>query len=100
MDDGAARKGFELIRVEATIVNRKGLHARASNRFVKCAEAFDAMIRVTRNGETVEATSIMGLMMLAAGPGSVIVIEATGPEAEAAVAALLALIEDCFGEGG
>jgi phosphocarrier protein HPr len=84
----------------ATIVvrNIKGLHARASAKFVKCAETFNADVQVTRDGQTVGATSIMGLMMLAAGPGSTLAIEAQGPDAEAALAALLALVADGFGE--
>lgn len=85
-------------RAELTIRNKKGLHARASAKFVKCAEQFDAEIRVTRDGQTVGGTSIMGLMMLAAGIGSTIVIEAEGPEAPEAIEALTALIEDGFGE--
>ena len=83
---------------EATIRNRKGLHARASAKFVKCAEAFDARVRVTRDGQTVGGTSIMGLMMLAAGPGAVIFLEAEGPEGPEAIEALVALIESGFGE--
>ncbi|MBI5113491.1 MAG: HPr family phosphocarrier protein [Rhodovulum sp.] len=83
---------------EAVIRNRKGLHARASAKFVKCAESFDATVRVTRDGQTVGGTSIMGLMMLAAGPGSTILIEAEGPEAPEALEALVALIEEGFGE--
>jgi len=78
--------------------NIKGLHARASAKFVKCAETFDANVQVTRDGHTVGATSIMGLMMLAAGPGSTLAIEAHGPDAEAALAALMALVADGFGE--
>jgi phosphocarrier protein len=78
--------------------NIKGLHARASAKFVKCAETFDANAHVTANGQTVGATSIMGLMMLAAGPGSSLAIEVEGPDAEAALAALLALVADGFGE--
>ena len=81
-----------------TICNRKGLHARASAKFVKCAESFQATVRVTRDGQTVGGTSIMGLMMLAAGPGSVILLEADGPEAPEAIEALVALVEDGFGE--
>jgi phosphocarrier protein HPr len=83
---------------EVTIRNKKGLHARASAKFVKCAEAFDAVIRVTRDGQTVGGSSIMGLMMLAAGPGSLILIEAEGPQAPEAIEALVALIEAGFGE--
>ena len=80
------------------IVNRRGLHARASARFVKCAEAFDAEVRVTKDGQTVGGTSIMGLMTLAAAPGCCIELAAEGPEAEAAVDALSKLIEEGFGE--
>jgi len=85
---------------EVTIRNRKGLHARASAKFVKCAETFDANVRVVRDGQTVGGTSIMGLMMLAAGQGAVITLEADGPEAPEAIEALVALIEAGFGEEG
>jgi phosphocarrier protein len=87
-------------KVEVTIRNRKGLHARASAKFVRCAERFDATIWVTREGHTVGGTSIMGLMMLAAGPGATITIEADGPEAPEALEALVQLVEDGFGEEG
>lgn len=80
------------------IRNKKGLHARASAKFVKCAEAFKSQVRVTREGQTVGGTSIMGLMMLAAGPGSTIFIEAEGPDAGDAIAALRSLVADGFGE--
>ena len=83
-------------RVE--IVNERGLHARASAKFVKLASTFDAQIEVVRDDQKVDARSIMGLMMLAAGPGSAIVISATGPEAMAAVNALAALVADRFEE--
>ena len=83
---------------QLTIVNRRGLHARASARFVKCAEGFDAEIRVTKDGQTVGGTSIMGLMTLAAAPGCKVELEADGPQAEAAIEALSKLIEDGFGE--
>ena len=83
-----------------TIRNRKGLHARASAKFVKCAERFDATVRVIRDGHAVGGTSIMGLMMLAAGPGTEITIEAEGPEGPEAIEALVALIEAGFGEEG
>jgi phosphocarrier protein HPr len=85
-------------RAEVTICNRKGLHARASAKFVKCAEAFDATVRVVRDGQSVGGTSIMGLMMFAAGLGAVITIEAEGPEAPEAIDALVALVESGFGE--
>jgi phosphocarrier protein len=81
-----------------TIRNRKGLHARASAKFVKCVESFDATVRVIRDGQTVGGTSIMGLMMLAAGPGAVLILEAEGPEGPEAIEALVALIEAGFGE--
>ncbi len=80
------------------ICNKKGLHARASARFVQTVEKFDADVRVTRGHETVGGTSIMGLMMLAAAPGTSIVVSATGPQAAAAVDALEALIASRFGE--
>ena len=80
------------------ICNKKGLHARASAKFVQTVEKFDADVRVTRGHETVGGTSIMGLMMLAAAPGTSITITATGPQAAAAVDALEALIASRFGE--
>jgi phosphocarrier protein len=80
------------------ICNKKGLHARASAKFVQTVEKFDADVRVTRGHETVGGTSIMGLMMLAAAPGTSITISATGPQAAAAVDALEALITSRFGE--
>jgi phosphocarrier protein len=89
--------GAPLSRI-LTITNARGLHARASARFVKTAEAFDADIRVTKDGQTVSATSIMGLMMLAASTGSTIALEASGPQAQEAMDALEALVTDNFGE--
>ena len=83
---------------EIEILNTRGLHARASAKFVKCAEAYDADIRVTRDGQTVPGTSIMGLMMLAAQMGSTILIQASGPQAEPALEALTRLIASRFGE--
>ena len=83
---------------EVEIVNKKGLHARASAKFVQTAEQFDAAITVTRGHETVGGTSIMGLMMLAAGPGISITIKATGKQAAAAVDALCKLVASRFGE--
>jgi phosphocarrier protein HPr len=83
---------------EVEIVNKKGLHARASAKFVQTAEQFDAAITVTRGHETVGGTSIMGLMMLAAGPGITIIIKATGKDAAAAVETLYKLVADKFGE--
>jgi phosphocarrier protein HPr len=83
---------------ELTICNKKGLHARASAKFVQTVEKFDADVRVTRNGETVGGTSIMGLMMLAASPGCSITVEATGKEASEVIDALTNLINSRFGE--
>jgi phosphocarrier protein HPr len=91
--DGAA----PVVR-EVEIVNKKGLHARASAKFVQTAEQFDAEVTVTRGHESVGGTSIMGLMMLSAAPGTRIAISASGPDAEAAVDALCALISSRFGE--
>jgi len=82
----------------ATICNQRGLHARAAARFVKTAGLFDAEVRVRKNGTEVSGRSIMGLMMLAAAPGTVIELAATGRQAEAAVAALTELIECKFDE--
>jgi phosphocarrier protein len=83
---------------DLAIVNKKGLHARAAARFVQCAEKFDAEVSVSKDQTTVGGTSIMGLMMLAAGLGSSIVVAATGPEAVAALDALAALVASGFGE--
>ena len=80
------------------IVNERGLHARASAKFVKLAGGFDAEVTVSRDGHTVDARSIMGLMMLAAGPGCTIDIEADGSEAQAAVQALAELVAGRFDE--
>jgi len=83
------------------ICNKKGLHARASAKFVQTVEKFDADVRVKRcgeNNETVGGTSIMGLMMLAAAPGTSISVEATGPQAAEVVEALATLIASRFGE--
>jgi phosphocarrier protein len=80
------------------IVNERGLHARASAKFVKLSSEFNAEVSVTRDGQTVDAQSIMGLMMLAAGPGSHIEIAAEGPEAEQAVNALAELVAARFDE--
>jgi len=84
---------------ELSIINKRGLHARASAKFVQTVERFDADVLVTRAGETVSGTSIMGLMMLAAAPGTTILVEASGLEAQAALDALDALVTDRFGEG-
>ncbi len=85
---------------EAVVIirNVKGLHARASAKFVKCAESFDATITVTHHGNSVGGTSIMGLMMLAAGPGSELHIVAVGPQGPKALQALVHLVEAGFDE--
>ena len=83
---------------DLVITNKRGLHARAAARFVQCAERFDAEISVSKDQTTVGATSIMGLMMLAAAPGSSIRVSAEGSEAEAALAALAELVASRFGE--
>ena len=84
---------------EFQIVNKKGLHARATAKFVQCAAGFDADITVSRCGETVGATSIMGVLTLGAGIGSTITVVATGAQAQEALAARGALVADRFGEG-
>ncbi len=86
------------IQATVDIVNKKGLHARASAKFVKLASTFDAEITVSKDGQTVDARSIMGLMMLAAGIGSSVDIEAQGNEAQAALVALAALVAARFDE--
>ena len=80
------------------ICNKRGLHARASAKFVQTVEKFDADVRVTRGAETVGGTSIMGLMMLAAAPGTMLRLVASGPEARPALDALEKLLADRFGE--
>jgi phosphocarrier protein HPr len=85
---------------EIPIINKRGLHARASAKFVQMVERFNAEVWVTRGGETVGGTSIMGLMMLSAGPGTTIVVSAIGPEARAAVDAITELVASKFNEEG
>lgn len=84
---------------ELPIINKKGLHARATAKFVQCAGSYDADITVTRCGETVGATSIMGILTLGAGIGSTITVVAKGAQAQEALDALTALVADRFGEG-
>ena len=81
-----------------TIVNQRGLHARASAKFVKLAGTFDADVTVTKGGQSVGGTSIMGLMLLAASPGCCIDVAATGPQADEALDALERLVAERFGE--
>lgn len=96
--DVEASGGAGGLRRTVTVTNRRGLHARAAAKFVKTAEAFNATVRVHRAGMDVGGDSIMGLMMLAAGPGTEIDLEAHGEDAEAALDALVALVERKFDE--
>jgi len=84
--------------VTVLIRNKRGLHARASARFVTLASTFDAVVTVAKDGASVVGTSIMGLMMLAAAPGDTVDLSAEGVQADAALAALVALVEGKFGE--
>ena len=88
----------ETVTRAVDVCNARGLHARASAKFVKLASQFDAEVKVSRDGNTVDAQSIMGLMMLAAGPGCTLEITADGPQAEEAVEALAALVSGRFDE--
>ncbi|MEE4278495.1 MAG: HPr family phosphocarrier protein [Halieaceae bacterium] len=83
-----------------TIVNRLGLHARATSKFVACASRFESDIRVGKDGTWANGKSIMAVMMLAAGKGSVLELEIDGRDEDAAYGALAELVNDCFGEGG
>jgi phosphocarrier protein len=93
-----SKPGEDGITRVVEIVNKKGLHARASAKFVQMAEKYQSSVTVTRGNETVGATSIMGLMMLAAGPGTLITIKANGPDAIDAMANLCDLVSGGFGE--
>ena len=88
-----------MLQREIEIVNKLGLHARASAKLTQLAAKFDSDVQVTRNGRKVNAKSIMGVMMLAAGKGSKITIEIAGPDEVQAMEAICALINDYFGEG-
>ena len=90
----------EALSRELLITNKRGLHARASAKFVQTVERFQAEVWVTRGGETVGGRSIMGLMMLAAAPGTTILVSTAGPEAEAALQAITELVNDKFHEEG
>lgn len=81
------------------IINKLGLHARASAKFTKLASSFECQVWMSRNGRRINAKSIMGVMMLAAGQGAVVEIETDGADEQAAMEALLALVADYFGEG-
>lgn len=84
---------------ELTIANKLGLHARASAKLTQIASRFAAEIWLSRNGRRVNAKSIMGVMMLAAGRGAAVTVEAVGADADAALAAIRELVADKFGEG-
>ena len=88
-----------MIKTTATISNKLGLHARASAKLTKLAGSFPCEVWMSRNGRRVNAKSIMGVMMLAAGLGAEVEIETDGDQEQEAMAALLALIDDKFGEG-
>lgn len=88
------------VKREFAIINKRGLHARASARFVEIVNAFQSEVRVTKDGMEVDGASILDLMMLAASPGCTITVEAVGPDAEAVVAALDELVARRFGEEG
>ncbi len=83
---------------ELTIINRKGLHARATAKLVQCIEPYDAEVLVSRCGETVGGTSIMGILTLGAGPGATIRVAAKGPDAAGVLTAVTKLVADRFGE--
>ena len=97
MNETSAVGGKPIVR-ELEIVNKRGLHARASARFVQLVAAHDVEVSVSKDGITVGGTSIMGLMMLAASPGCCITVRAEGPDADAAIAALAELVAARFGE--
>jgi len=88
-----------MIKTSITISNKLGLHARASAKLTKLAGGFQSEVSISRNDRRVNAKSIMGVMMLAAGIGSVVEIEIDGPDEQAAMDAIIALINDKFGEG-
>lgn len=88
-----------MLKQTTTVINKLGLHARASAKLTKIAGAFPCQVWVSKGERRVNAKSIMGVMMLAAGIGSEVQLETEGPDAEQALAGLLALIADKFGEG-
>jgi phosphocarrier protein HPr len=87
-------------RREIEIVNKLGLHARASAKLTQLAAKYPCEVMIERNGRRVNAKSIMGVMMLAAGKGTTVALETTGAQEDDAMEALVALIADYFGEGG
>lgn len=98
MSEGGERSAGDFERRVCLIGNRLGLHARAAAKFVRMAGSFNAEVWVIRNGIRVSGVSILGLMMLAAAPGTEIILEAKGPEATQVLEALLKLVDDKFDE--
>jgi phosphocarrier protein len=98
MSDMSAPDSSDAVVRVLPIVNQKGLHARASAKFVHTVEAFQAEVRVSNGGEKVDGASILDLLMLGGGPGTTITVEATGPQAKEVVAALENLLATRFGE--
>jgi phosphocarrier protein HPr len=94
----SADKPGEPLSRELPIINKRGLHARAAAKFVQTVERFDAKVTVSKDGHSVGGDSIMGLMMLAAAPGTSIEVSVTGRQAEAALEAIEGLLADRFGE--
>ncbi len=86
-------------RVEITIINKLGLHARAAAKLVALASEFESEVWLVREGKRVDATSIMAVMMLAAAQGTALTVEAEGPDESRAVESIAALVDDRFGEG-
>jgi phosphocarrier protein len=95
---GTGQATGDVLSRELHIINRKGLHARATAKFVQCVERFQAGITVSKSGETVGGTSIMGILTLGAGVGSTITVTARGADAAAALDAIAALVANRFGE--
>ena len=102
MNESVSNAGVSAPALSRTLLicNQRGLHARAAARFVKCADQFDAEITVTKKDNVVSGLSIMGLMMLGAGPGTTIEVTASGPDALEALEALEVLVASKFGEDG
>lgn len=98
MSDTQAPAAEESLSRDLPIINRKGLHARATAKFVQCCEKYDAVITVSKDGETVGGSSIMGILTLGAAQGSTITVTATGPQAKEAIDALETLVANRFGE--
>ena len=88
-----------MLQREVEILNKLGLHARASAKLTQLAARYQSEVQMSRNGRKVNAKSIMGVMMLAAGKGSKVMIETDGPDEGDAMEAIVSLIGDCFGEG-